>query len=793
MSNTFLLRLYYQTKTEEQADQVLKGLKTFAAEQTKGIGHPGVISYHFVKVAPTLLRFTELYDECDGVFIRHASTKEIMEVYPKTFIKQNEIKNVTHTFGNVTDQAFQALAFISDTSKAKFSVGYHFNEQNFDQNKDFKEPISFTLRVKRKDSSEKAEKEMIEKVEKFINLKSNHSISCLFYYAVAKPEDIDKTKYEFYITYKNNKDVTEHWEGEGAKLIEELKNDLEFEEAEVYGKINEKNQSIIEGLKINHKFKIVDTGYLINPKAKVNFNYPVQGKVEWSTKQSFVLKILFECKSEAKKKEFLKLFAEYTQHQQTYPHPGVHYFYCEEQKIPKNSVLITEGFYDELSYFASFTRDRNITKLYMQMFDTSIGQISSCWTLGNLTDGIKKILKAIHPIDLNEKELPFKQFEIKQIPSKQIKKENSCLLSIELFSKGVDNGFIDRTANNPKVIALLKNMNKDDIFAFNCLQVYKAYPNRFSVSLIYESIEALISQLESFDKDGELKTITQRNRYKFYCSQPITEDKKVKIWSLLQEKFKFSGKKFEISTLHGFCLNPSREVEHKYLKGEKKKKKEPLAQFIQGYKMFTEMMIKKHYPKLNKRLATEFDKQFDFWINAVRKSGIDKEALNSHHILPPAYIIALYVTLQTFAKENKWEEKELLKKTEDLMMATFRGMMSTIFDGLLKQIVMAKDRWKFFENYIKIGNKQAYAPPLFNLTPVEVNKIDGKRELSFKIKRCVYFDIFKRLNYTKLGHILCEFDSIMAKCVSKYFKFERPTTIAKGCDHCLFKYKELDW
>ncbi len=97
-------------------------------------------------------------------------------------------------------------------------------------------------------------------------------------------------------------------------------------------------------------------------------------------------------------------------------------------------------------------------------------------------------------------------------------------------------------------------------------------------------------------------------------------------------------------------------------------------------------------------------------------------------------------------------------------------------------LMISWNRRKFLEGSLKRSAKA------FGRTfKMEVES--SKEELVLKVRRCGYYDFFKRYNKAELTRIFCAWDHLWANEVKRFgIDFSRPKTIAQGDRECIFKF-----
>ncbi|MHA2362601.1 MAG: L-2-amino-thiazoline-4-carboxylic acid hydrolase [Candidatus Hodarchaeales archaeon] len=151
------------------------------------------------------------------------------------------------------------------------------------------------------------------------------------------------------------------------------------------------------------------------------------------------------------------------------------------------------------------------------------------------------------------------------------------------------------------------------------------------------------------------------------------------------------------------------------------------------------------------------------------------------HIINPSFILALNKILES----KKLSIDILTKHVIDI----YETMMAEYYDPQVKMLENSKNPWKDIVALVKKGNAINYNNKYFELIEV----IENKTEIGFDLNKCIYFDIFQKNKRPELGPILCEFDFILARTLSKWIVFERTETIASGGICCNFRLKNKNY
>jgi hypothetical protein len=130
------------------------------------------------------------------------------------------------------------------------------------------------------------------------------------------------------------------------------------------------------------------------------------------------------------------------------------------------------------------------------------------------------------------------------------------------------------------------------------------------------------------------------------------------------------------------------------------------------------------------------------------------------------------------------EVKASYSQLRDTVLTIYRTMLEQYFNDEAKKLKGSDNPWNAFTEWMQKGNQSNYANDYFQLVEVE----QDESHFGFDIRRCFYFEVFKRAGKPELGPILCEFDSILASTVEDWIQFKRHETIAGGDRRCTFRY-----
>lgn len=106
-------------------------------------------------------------------------------------------------------------------------------------------------------------------------------------------------------------------------------------------------------------------------------------------------------------------------------------------------------------------------------------------------------------------------------------------------------------------------------------------------------------------------------------------------------------------------------------------------------------------------------------------------------------------------------------------------------DAMCKAVMQERNtQFKSFEEFLNRGGSE-----LLRKTIERKDLEVGKNKMSFKITKCMWFEVFKSMGATEIGEILvCESDFPRAKTWSPKLELKRTQTIMGGAPYCDFCY-----
>ncbi len=96
-----------------------------------------------------------------------------------------------------------------------------------------------------------------------------------------------------------------------------------------------------------------------------------------------------------------------------------------------------------------------------------------------------------------------------------------------------------------------------------------------------------------------------------------------------------------------------------------------------------------------------------------------------------------------------------------------------------------QDKKKFIENAAIEKSRATYGESF------EIMELRAENTFSSIVKKCGYYEFFKRNGIPELTKIFCEWDSLWADEINKQncgVRFERPTTLANNDEDCRFEF-----
>ncbi len=149
------------------------------------------------------------------------------------------------------------------------------------------------------------------------------------------------------------------------------------------------------------------------------------------------------------------------------------------------------------------------------------------------------------------------------------------------------------------------------------------------------------------------------------------------------------------------------------------------------------------------------------------------------HGMNPIFVIALEDALPL-------DEKDKSELTKYILLIYKAMLEDMVLEPQRRNMSLSKDPWSTFVQDTRKGNAKIYDNEYFKVKEV----IATSEQYGFDINRCFYQEIFKEFGREDLGHILCEYDNILAENVSQWISFNRDETIAAGSDKCLFRFQK---
>lgn len=150
------------------------------------------------------------------------------------------------------------------------------------------------------------------------------------------------------------------------------------------------------------------------------------------------------------------------------------------------------------------------------------------------------------------------------------------------------------------------------------------------------------------------------------------------------------------------------------------------------------------------------------------------------HVLMTSYILASYRTLLS----HSLTETEAMEVISSAFSSYGEFWMKW---GMKLALFFSKDPMRMIKRFAESRGKATYGASF----QIE-NEGDGNSTYTSSVKRCGYYDFFKRNGCPELTGIMCRWDLNWANQISKDkhgIIFERPTTIATGDEACRFSFK----
>ncbi len=176
-------------------------------------------------------------------------------------------------------------------------------------------------------------------------------------------------------------------------------------------------------------------------------------------------------------------------------------------------------------------------------------------------------------------------------------------------------------------------------------------------------------------------------------------------------------------------------------------------------------------------IFSSFTKRFMELFEKI-KDGFNQSQI--FHGINPAFIIALDESLP-----GKKKDKDQVTR---FILAIYRMMLEEfVLEPQRRFMASSKDPWSTFVEDTRKRNQKIYDNEYFRFKEV----LSTEKEFAFDINRCLYQEFFKKFGREDLGSIMCEYDSLVAKNVSKWVRFELKETIAEGFPRCTFRFFKI--
>ncbi len=199
-----------------------------------------------------------------------------------------------------------------------------------------------------------------------------------------------------------------------------------------------------------------------------------------------------------------------------------------------------------------------------------------------------------------------------------------------------------------------------------------------------------------------------------------------------------------------------------------------LEQLIQYFFLLTEKELGSQFgidnsAVLVERLKTRFAELYE------ENTDMMPDALGKRHGVNPIFIMALDDALK--------DKRVPFDQLKDIVLSVYRNMLQGLLEQQRTALESSSDTWSTYVESTKTGNRHLYDNEYFQLEYA----VDDDSCIGFNIRKCLYFDIFRKNGRPELGLILCEYDYIMANAMKKWATFQRHETIANGGPHCDFR------
>lgn len=198
-----------------------------------------------------------------------------------------------------------------------------------------------------------------------------------------------------------------------------------------------------------------------------------------------------------------------------------------------------------------------------------------------------------------------------------------------------------------------------------------------------------------------------------------------------------------------------------------------MDQMYQYFITLTTNQIKQAFSsEESKEILSSFMKKLH---ELFEKLKVKRDEIEIFHGMNPVFVISLEESLPV-------KEKEIVLEH---MLAIYKMMLEDfVLEPQRRFMASSKDPWKTFVEDTRNGNQKIYDNEYFKLKEVT----SSSDEFSFDLHRCIYQEFFKEFGREDLGPLMCEYDSIVARNVAEWVKFERPLTKAEGYPSCTFRF-----
>lgn len=181
--------------------------------------------------------------------------------------------------------------------------------------------------------------------------------------------------------------------------------------------------------------------------------------------------------------------------------------------------------------------------------------------------------------------------------------------------------------------------------------------------------------------------------------------------------------------------------------------------------------IKSFSPKEREITILRFIEIFNSEVNNIT----DKQS-QSHQIMC-SFVLAAF--------ENLASKKGTKEAIEELT-ETLKKFGGKYVQWSMKIMLWVKrDKKKFIENAATEKSKETYGESFI------ISEERNENQFTSIVKKCGYFEFFKRKDKPELTKVFCEWDSLWADEINKQncgIRFKRPTTIANKNEDCRFEF-----